>query len=152
MIRHSTARRSRSRAIALVPLLALAGCGESVVAGEASGEQATVFFPTWHYSGTGGSDGGMLQGRLIEREGCLLIEDETEVGTDYYLALWPDSFSLSSDSPVSITIDDGMELVVGDFVHLGGGAPSTSAEEAIGGAIPPECNEEAWKATSARVP
>jgi hypothetical protein len=94
----------------------------------------------------------MLQGRLIEREGCLLIEDRTEVGTDYYLALWPDTYSLSGDDSVSITTDDGSEIAVGDFVQLIGGTPSTPAEEVIGGAIPPKCNEAAWKATSARVP
>jgi hypothetical protein len=137
-----------------VLLLALAGCAESGVAGNGPGEQGGVFFPTWSYSGTGGSDAGMLQGRLIEREGCLLIEDRTEVGTDFYLALWPDTYDLSGDDPVSVTTDDGTELVVGDFVELTGGTstPSSQAEEAIGRAILPKCNEVAWKATSARVP
>jgi hypothetical protein len=153
MIRRLSARHSHPLAFALV-LLGLAGCAESGVAANGSGQQADVFFPTWSYSGTGGSEAGMLQGRLIEREGCLLIEDKTDVGTDYYLPLWPDTYSLSDDDPVSVTTDDGTDLAVGDFVELTGGTstPSSQAEEAIGRAILPKCNEVAWKATSARVP
>jgi hypothetical protein len=131
-------------------MLAIAGCAQAVDA-ESGGDDPTVFFPTWQHSG-GASEQGMLEGRLIERDRCLLLEDETEIGTDSYLPLWPDTYTLTNGSSVAIVLDDGSELNVGDFISLVGGTstPTSVAEEVIGRSIPARCDEMAWQATSAQ--
>ncbi len=96
--------------------------------------RSDVYFPTWTREPGAAVPTGILPGRLVERNGCLLWSDETDV-----VPLWPDNFQLD-DPNDTIAADSGIVLAVGDGGTLGGGERTLEqAESVIGEAIPSRC-------------
>ena len=110
-----------SLALMVVAAFGLVGCGDS----------AKTFFPTWSPSGDPVPTGA-LQGRLVERNGCLLWADERE-----YLPIWPEPYELDG---ATILVDSRPVIRVGDTAFLGGGMRSLGGVESlIGEQVPQRC-------------
>jgi hypothetical protein len=129
--------------VGLVLVIVLSGCADP-----GSGSQAAsgIFFPTWRSTG-GPHPTAILEGRLVERDGCLLLDtgDQRE-----FLPLWPDSFALEGGSTPTIISPNGRALALGDQAFLGGGERRlVDAESIIGQEIPGRCRTSLyWLATA----
>lgn len=136
-------RHMRGSFLLLVSLFLLPMCGESLEGQGAPG----IFFPTWTRTGDPEPTGAVL-GRLIERDGCLFIDEEPP-GSARFLPLWPDSFGLRAGASPSIEGNDGIIVQVGESILVGGGSwePLPAAQALIGREIPDRCKAAPWLVT-----
>jgi hypothetical protein len=135
----------RKRLLRSATLLILAGCASVNPAEEPS---SGVFFPTWHQAENDPTPGGLLAGKLVLKDDCLLW-DADEQGV--LLALWPDRFTLRvGDQGPQIDLGDGRVLRVGDEGMLGGGQRTLAqATDLTSEEIPEQCQASGyWMADS----
>lgn len=123
----------RTRNPAILPLLfLLVGCNP-IGAGSAS----PTFPQHGGFDGTGPAS--LVQGKLVLEAGCLMFESPGP-GYERTLLVWPSSYvPLEGGAGV---LGDGVELLLGDEVLLGGGEYTDEAwvkERLIGPPVKPEC-------------
>jgi len=122
-----------TRSLAVLPLLTvLAGCNLIGVS------SASPTFP--QHGGFGGTGpAGLVQGKLVLEAGCLMFESPGP-GYERTLLVWPSSYVLLGGG--AGVLGDGVELLLGDVVLLGGGEYTDEAwvkERLIGPPVKPEC-------------
>ena len=109
---------------------------------ETAGPQPALYFPT-HPGGGGPST--FLEGTLLVRDGCLLVQ--TDEGVEE-LVLWPDVVRAEVEGgKVQIVADDGSILAAeGDRISMEGAhtVPEIFVEHT--GAPPRECGDSLWYA------
>jgi hypothetical protein len=108
---------------------------------ETGADAPSVFFPTWTPE-SGPVSGGVLEGRLVERAGCLLWS-----GTGDFLPIWPDTFEFEDGEVIT---ESGLAVALGDTATLGGGERSRAqVEELMGQEIPSRCRsvDSYWMVT-----
>lgn len=120
---------ARVATIALV-LLVTSACADR------SGVEAGIFFPTWNAGGI--VPAGIVQGVLVERDGCLLVAASGEEA----LVLWDDGYGFVNDSLLAPSGD--VIVRVGELLHGGGGyfADREHAEDLSESSIPERCIPE----------
>lgn len=113
----------------MVLCVAIAGCAPAVAPG--------IFLPT--YQPTDTLPAALLQGNLIEDDGCLWIETD---GTRW-LVLWPDGSYATVEDDQLVVYNGGERAVVGTRVSAGGGEYGAQDEaavvELIGDVLPMAC-------------
>lgn len=84
-----------------------------------------LYFPTQSVASPASGPAALTHGRLVERSGCLWLEDETGKS----LPLWPEGWSLS-ETDGELVVRSGKsetKAVVGQRIALGGGEASDAA-------------------------
>jgi hypothetical protein len=130
-------RKRRPAVVLVIAVVSLAACGSTdMPSGGSKGEG--VFFPT--YRETGISPLGMLEGELVEQDGCLISQGIQ----GSLLLLWPDSYAYESGEPAMVVDGDGDRIAkVGALVQLAGGERTLDDAIALTGqSIPEECQAE----------
>lgn len=111
--------------------LLLAGCGSSAPPG--------IYLPT--YGSMNAMPAGLLEGTLIEDDGCLWIE----AGDDRWLVLWPSGTSVANDGGQLVVQIGGETAVEGQRVSAGGGEYGPEnyrfVVELIGEEVPTACRQ-----------
>lgn len=120
----------RSAAASVITLL-LAGCLGVPPPG--------IHFPT--YGSMNALPVGVLEGTLVEEDGCLLVE----AGGSRWLVLWPGS-ARAVEADAGLVVRDGTnEAVVGEPIRLGGGEYGMDnydfVVDLIDEEVPPACRE-----------
>jgi hypothetical protein len=91
-----------------------------------------------------GGEGALVEGVLVGRDGCVLLEQE---GFDIaYPVIWPAGTSIVNEDPLALELPSGEELTIGQTVRGGGGyhdVSSDSVEVDIPAACVPETDEVA---------
>lgn len=122
-----------ARCLAVFPLLiVLAGCN-LIGAGSAS----PTFPQHSGFNGTGPAS--LVQGKLVLEAGCLMLESPGP-GFERTLLIWPSSYVPLQDG--AGVRGDGVELLLGDEVLLGGGEYTDEAwvkERLIGPPVKSDC-------------
>lgn len=128
--------------VATVLALGLVGCGGQ---SEIERGEYTIYVHGGSLLPRGGED-ALIEGTLITRDGCVLI-DQGDDGFDIaYPVIWPSGTSIASEDPLTLRLPSGDELVVGQVVSGGGGnhdASSESVQVTIPAACVPETGEVA---------
>lgn len=128
------------RGLLLLVAVVLASCSQ------ASDPPRELYFPTWTPQ-PGPVPTGVLEGRLVERNGCLIWSDGAE-----YLPIWPDDFELDN-ADTTIAATSGVVLAVGDEGTLVGGERNLrQAESLIGMQIPSSCQSDGYWMVTEVVP
>ncbi len=109
----------------------LAGCGSSAPPG--------IYLPT--YGSMNALPTGLLEGTLVEEDGCLWIEpDDTR-----RLVLWPGGTSVANDGDQLVLQSAGEQVIVGTQVSSGGGEYGPGnyrfVVELIGEEVPSACQQ-----------
>lgn len=109
----------------------LAGCGSSAPPG--------IYLPT--YGSMNGMPTALLEGTLIEEDGCLWIE----AADDRWLVLWPSGTSVITDGGQLVVQSGAEPAVVGTRVSAGGGEYGPGnyrfVVELIGEEVPSACQQ-----------
>ncbi len=130
-LREVRAPRSMSRVSSLALCVVIAGCAPSAPAG--------IFLPTYEPMDT--LPAALLQGTLIEEDGCLWIESDNS----RWLVLWPDATYASVEDDQLVVYSGGDRAVVGARVSAGGGEYGAQDEafvaDLIGEAVPAACQQ-----------
>lgn len=137
----------RQALVISVPLaLSIAACAVEV--------PESIYFPT--YADQGGGPEALIEGLLLEENGCLSIENEAT--GERSLVLWPEAARISEENGSMVVRQGGFRAEVGQPVAAGGGEYSESEQgdfvrELIGEDIPPRCQSETyWLAHDAYTP
>lgn len=127
--RAGTGRRTVA-ALLLAPLLL--GCGGTSAV---SGDAHTIFVHGRSLLPRGGDD-AIVEGRLVLRDGCVLLDQEA-VGVAYPV-IWPSRTSIVDTDPFTLRLPSGARLTVGQVVSGGGGYHQASSDH-LGVDIPTAC-------------
>lgn len=130
---------TRNAALAALCLIAVS-CGSQTPASVPPTERPALFMPTHQFTASGPA--ALLDGTLVERDGCLWIETRER---QRFLALWPTGYRVAAGSgTVTVLRNDGRPVAeVGRPITVGGGeyAPHQEAfvQGLIGRPIPDAC-------------
>jgi hypothetical protein len=139
-------RRKRNCALAALCLLAVS-CASQAAPSVAPTETPALFVPTHRLGTQGGLPGAVLEGILVERDGCLAIE--TREG-QRFLALWPDGYRVAVGSgTINVLRVVGRSVAtVGRPITASGGEYGRDQEalvrSLIGRAIPDACRRDRY--------
>ncbi|MBU3967580.1 MAG: hypothetical protein KKG76_09430 [Euryarchaeota archaeon] len=106
----------RGLMIGIIVSILITGCVEKTQQDESSVNTSTsLFFPVQKYTNPSVRMTAILEGELVQINGCLRV--------DKYLLVWPYGFSISTnDEVIQINNNTGKPVaIVGDKVILGGG-------------------------------
>jgi hypothetical protein len=128
-------RRDRNILLTLALALALVGCGGQ---SEVSTDGTTIFVHGASLLPRGGED-ALIEGRLVLRDGCVVLEPEG-LGLAYPV-IWPSGTSIVQVEPLTLELPSGDELAIGQVVS-GGGGYHDAASDRVEVDVPAECVPE----------
>lgn len=109
--------------LGIVLALALIGCGGQ---SEVSRGGVTIFVHGDSVLPRGGED-GLIEGALVVRDGCVLLEREGS--KDAYPIVWPSGTSISKEDPLTLKLPSGDHLKVGQTVSGAGGTHDALSDQ-----------------------